>query len=366
MVWRRRCGRAGAAAIAAAILLGFGAAHSQRRPMDVPSPSGTDAATGQAATGQAATGRTRLILKDGTYQLVLSYKVVGDVVRYRSAERNGETEDVPLALVDLPATEKWAKEHGPEARSTEGQERPPVLSPELQKEEAERAARMPEVAPDLRLPEEDSVLALDTFHGTPELVPLPQDGSDLNKETAHAVQKLAINPASAAHRILDLAGVKADIQLHVPDPVFYVRVGSDDAEDVGGAAFTVDTSGARGRATPSGGSASSGYVIERLDVRYDSRVVDSFRLGLLGSGKAQPDVIEIKSDLLPGGHWMKLTPAQPLEFGEYALIEVLDDRNVNLNVWSFGVHPTAIENVEAIRPEPKRPATLERRHGPYS
>ena len=341
--------------LAAALLLSAGTAVTQRRPMEVPDPQ-------QAGV---ATGRTRLILKDGSYQLVLSYRVDGTLVHYRSAERDGEPEDVPLALVDLPATEKWAKEHGPDAGAQAQQ--PPVLSPELQKEEAERAARTPQVAPDLHLPEEDSFLALDTFQGTPELVPLPQVGSDLNKETAHAVAKLAINPASSAHRILDIPGVKADIQLHVPDPVFYVRVGADDAGDVGGAAFTVDTSASgisKGRATPAGGAETSGYVIERLDVRYDSRVVDSFRIADLRTGKKQPDVVETRTEILPGGHWMKLTPAQPLLFGEYALVEVLNGGEVNLNVWDFGVHPPSVENAEAIRPEPKRPATLERRSRP--
>ena len=31
--------------------------------------------------------RTRLILKDGSYQVVMSYRVVGNIVRYISAER---------------------------------------------------------------------------------------------------------------------------------------------------------------------------------------------------------------------------------------------------------------------------------------
>jgi hypothetical protein len=30
-------------------------------------------------------------------------------------------------------------------------------------------------------------------------------------------------------------------------------------------------------------------------------------------------------------------------------------------VWDFGVHPVAPENRDAIKPEPKRPVTLERR-----
>lgn len=309
----------------------------------------------QAAAQSATTQRTRLILKDGSYQLVLSYKVVGTIVRYRSAERNGETEDVPLELVDLPATERWKSEHAAQQAAPR-----PVLSPELEREEAARRALTPEVAPDLHLPEEDSMLALDTYRAKPELVPVPQEGSDLNKETAHAALKSLINPASIAHRILSIPGAASDIQLHVAAPVFYVRLSNDDDETDRGT-FTVDTHGATGRATPSGGTPESGYVIEHLDVREDTRIVNSFRIATLGTGRPQPDIIETSQQVLPGGQWMKLTPKQPLEFGEYALIEVLSDHEVNLNVWDFGVHTNAKENVEAIHPEAEKPATLERR-----
>jgi hypothetical protein len=70
------------------------------------------------------------------------------------------------------------------------------------------------------------------------------------------------------------------------------------------------------------------------------------------------DIIEAATQMLPGGHWMKVTPKQPLEFGEYALMEVISDKEVNLGVWDFGVHPTAPENRDVILPEPKRPLTL--------
>jgi hypothetical protein len=337
--------------LGAGLLLAASGAIAQtqgRHPIDIPDTTVT-----------AQPKNTRLFLKDGSYQLVTSYKVVGNVVRYASSERNGETEDVPLSMVDLPATERWKREHTP-GRTV--RDRPEVLSPELEKEESERRALTPEVAPDLRLPEEDSVLAFDTFRGTPELVPVPQVGSDLNKETAHAVLKTAINPASSAHRILDIPGFRSDIQLHVAEPVFYVRVGDDGTSARGsGGALTVDTHGASGRATPGAGSAESGYVIERVDPRQDSRVVDSFRIWQLGSGKRQADVVEMKQETLPGGHWLKLTPEQPLDFGEYALIEVLSDHELNLNVWDFGVHADAKENVEAMRPEVRKPAALERR-----
>ena len=307
--------------------------------------------------------RTRLILKDGTYQNVLSYRVVADRVRYKSAERDGEEEEIPLALVDLPATQAWQEAHDPaKAARANSQGGPPVLSPELAREEAARAAQSPEVAKDLRLPEEDSVLVLDTFQGTPELVPLPQYGSDLNKETAHAVARKEINPASSPHDLFLLKDERADVQLHIAEPVFFVRLeGHDAREDSGGGGFVVDTQGQSGRATPEGGSARSGYAIEHVDVRQGARAVSSLRLGMLGSGKTQPDVIEVRIEAMPGGVWEKITPVQPLGFGEYALIEVLNDRAVNADVWDFGVHPTAKQNDEALKPEPKKPVQLERR-----
>jgi hypothetical protein len=107
-----------------------------------------------------------------------------------------------------------------------------------------------------------------------------------------------------------------------------------------------------------GDPTASRYVIVRADVRTGSRVVASFKIGLMGGVQQDEDVVETTMELLPGGHWMKLTPRQSLTFGEYALLEVLSDHEVNLGVWDFGVHPTAPANRDAILPQPKRPFAL--------
>jgi hypothetical protein len=304
--------------------------------------------------------RTRLILKDGSYQIVMSYRIVGNLVRYVSAERGGEEEEIPVALIDFDATQRWEKQHTP-ADPDNPQTSP--IDPELLKEEADRAALTPEVAKDLRLPEADSTLALDTFHGAPELVPLAQTDSDLNRNTGQNLLKAAINPLSAAHAIVQLKGEASPIQLHVKDPVFYLRIGDQTVGDTGGKPLVVDTHGATSNAQndPAGGSPGSQYVLVRADVRTGARVIASFRINLLGSGRRQEDVVETTSQLLPGGHWLKINPTQPLDFGEFALMEVISDKAVNLGVWDFGVHPVAPENRDVVKPDPRRPVTLERR-----
>jgi hypothetical protein len=310
-----------------------------------------------AGAVSTAPHRTRLILKDGTYQVVMSYVVKGKIVSYVSAER-GETEEIPYDLIDWDATHKWEHQHEATAN---GQAPAPVIDPELLKEEADRAALTLEVAPDLHLPQEDSVLALDYFHGAAELAPLVQSDGDLNHTTSHNILKLNVNPKSAAHGIVTLKGITAAVQLHVNAPVIYLRLGDDSAVPHGGTPFTVDTHGASAVKTDSsGGSANSGYVIVRADVRTDARVFASFNIAMLGV-KPQEDVVETTTEVLPGGHWMKLTPKKSLDFGEYALMEIVADTQVNSAVWDFGVHPTAGDNKDAIRPQLKRPSTLERR-----
>src|ERR1700710_1396746 len=55
--------------------------------------------------------RTRLILKDGSYQVVVSYRIVGSIVRYISAERGGAEEQIPTSLIDFEATHRWEAAH---------------------------------------------------------------------------------------------------------------------------------------------------------------------------------------------------------------------------------------------------------------
>ncbi|WP_263381858.1 hypothetical protein [Granulicella arctica] len=322
-----------------------------------------NSARAQQAATDTAPHRTRLILKDGSYQIVMSYRVQGDRVLIVSAERAGATEEIPVALVDFEATHRWEQRHAPVGDASQAP--PPTIDPELAKEEEERRSLTPEVAPDLRLPEQDSALALDIFRDVPELVPLVQSSGDLNQTTGHSVVRSVLNPMATSHQIVQLRGEKAVAQLHVNQPSLYLRLGDDSGIRTGGTPLTVDTHGASaaqvGRGNSSGGSPESQYVVVRVDVRQGARVVASFNINQLGQVRQQEDVVETMTEILPGGHWMRVTPRAPLSFGEYALMEIISPKEINLGVWDFGVHPTSPDNRDALKPEPKRPAALERR-----
>ena len=93
----------------------------------------------------------RIILKDGSYQMVLKYEMQGDRVHYLSAERY-EWEDLPASLVDWDATKKY------EADLSKGKARAHVETPEEREEREREEANSPEIEPGLRLPGTGGVL----------------------------------------------------------------------------------------------------------------------------------------------------------------------------------------------------------------
>ena len=73
-------------------------------------------------------------------------------------------------------------------------------------------------------------------------------------------------------------------------------------------------------------------------------------ISMLGKVSHSENIVETTSQVMPGGHWMKVVPKEPLSFGEYALMEVLTPQEVNLDVWDFGINPTAPENKNTLSP----------------
>jgi hypothetical protein len=294
----------------------------------------------------------RLILKDGTYQIVRKYEIVGDRVRYISVERGGDWEELPSELVDWDATKKWERDHTNLSDDASPAMREAAkIDEEESAERQDEKARSPEVAPGLELPDEDTVFVLDTFHGTPELVELKPNNLAIDARTHHGLSVL--NPLAGSRQAIELEGRHARIHLHVNDPAIYLSLNvADDREHVLSHATTVDTSGAKPGVTGKHGaqSAKSGFAIVRVDERNRVRIIGAIHVSRTGEVTQDENVIPTRIEELPGKHWIKVIPNQPLLIGEYALVEILSPSDISQTVWDFNVNPMLGDNPGSIGP----------------
>lgn len=313
---------------------------------------------------QAQAGGERLILKDGSYQIIKKYEVKGDRVRFYSAERE-DWEEIPKNLVNWKATAEWNLNHEPERKgpvvvtnpNDPGQVEAAKIDAEERAARQEELQRMPFVMPGLRLPNESGVWVLDTFDGQPELAHMTQSNGDLNRAYEHSVLPYEVGSKRGSREVVRIDGFFAKVELHVNQPVFYVSL--NPPKPPKGAVqpaslsvpFTVNTHGAssapddkRAHSSPN-----SRYVILALTVGKNERTATAEDLdSIAGGGPPSVSLTETTKEILPGGYWMKITPKRPLLIGQYALVEVLSPKAVNADVWAFGVNPSANENADVV------------------
>jgi hypothetical protein len=278
----------------------------------------------------------RLILKDGSYQSVTKYEIHGDRVRYFSAER-GEWEEVPNALIDWDATNKFEQGRQDSQLDPEAA----ALDKELEAEGKAAQARSPEVAPRLHLPVEGGIFLLDTYQNQPQLTELQQSGGDVEKNTKSNILRAAINPLAGAKQTIELPGAHAKIQSHTAVPSLYINIEADEAP------ATVQASTGQPPTPPS----TERFKIIRIDVKGSKRVAGALKIALTGKVKTDERFVASTVTTITGG-WIKLTPSDPLAAGEYAVAELLGTEGINLYVWDFGVNPNAPANAFTWKPDP--------------
>jgi len=293
----------------------------------------------------------RLILKDGSYQIVRKYKILGDRVRYISVERAGDWEELPIALVDWEATHKWEQDQAAAIKEVSaGMEEAAEIDKDETAERDELKARRPEVAAGLTLPDEDAVFALDTFNDAPELVELVSVDMDINAKIHHGLNTL--NPLSTSKAGLELEGAHAKVHLHVGSPVIYLSLAAPDAFTVLSHAQTAHPGKAHEVANRkhSAHAPTSGFAIVRADERNTVRIIGAIHVSPSGTLTQEEDVIPAKIEELPGKHWLKITPQKPLTPGEYALVEIISASEINQSVWDFRIDPQSGDNERSIGP----------------
>jgi hypothetical protein len=297
----------------------------------------------------------RLILKDGSYQLVTKYEVKGDRVRYFSAERE-DWEELPDALVDWPATEKYEKDRATGASVPEAVQ----LDKELEHERELEEAALPQVAPGLRLPEASGVFLLDSFQSEPQLVEIQQSAGDLNRNTKGNILRGAINPIAGIKQTIELEGAHASVQSHVEVPSLYINV--DASTDQSGQPDK-NSDRAQPQAAPQPQQPQQPqqpivpfdrFRIVRAEVKGGKRIVGDLKRAPTGKISQEQHFVKTTIDSISGG-WLKLTPTENLAPGEYALVEMMAKEGMNLYVWDFGVNPKAAANANPWKPEAKSP-----------
>jgi hypothetical protein len=262
----------------------------------------------------------RLILNDGSYELIGQYSIEGKRVRYFSTERNA-WEELPYSIIDWAATEKYAAWSAQEAdvRRNDALDRAAA-------ERKEEEAHLPLVMSGLRIPAPEGVFLLDVYQGTSELNKLGQSGGDLNKNMGSNILRGIINPVAGSKQTVEIKGLRARIQSHVAQPAIYFAI--DPADPAVG--YNSET-------------ARNHLRIVRCTNKKGNRIVATIDIAVYGKVRQQTQFIETTVERI-SDYWVKISPAAPLQPGEYALVEFDEKGSMNQFVWDFGADPAAPPN----------------------
>ena len=269
----------------------------------------------------------KLVLKDGTFQLVRNYEKNGERVRYFSVER-GAWEEIPAALVDWDATKK--AETADEKTTT-------ALLEKVHIQEAAANAQTPvdvdaslTVAPGVFLPDGEGMFA---FEGK-AVKRLGQAGSEVRTDKKTVLKQVfSPIPIVASKHNVEIPGAKATVRLTTNQPEFYLREPPvDPARD-----STVLRTGRQGESGPE-------VALVRAKVKGNKRMLESIR-SMFGQELAEErqEISIQRWEVAPDIY--RFTLSEPLPPGEYALAEILQD-GLNLYVWDFGVDGVA----QAVKP----------------
>ncbi|HEV2234153.1 MAG TPA: hypothetical protein VGV68_12200 [Terriglobia bacterium] len=267
----------------------------------------------------------KLYLKDGTYQLVKSYEVHGDRLRYYSIERS-DWEEIPVSLVDFNATKNAQQ------KEKELQKKDLEKAHEIDKERFEVPANTGyEVAPGIHLPAGEGVFAFDGVR----VIRMIQSSAEIVKDKKRAALLMVLpGPLLKERSVVVLDGSKAAVRILVAQPVFYVN-------------------------SANGTGAKLDLIPVAANKNKNVRVVETIQsgIGMGQSGETRNTLPLERIQLAPG--LFKLKPTKELGFGEYALGDLVGDK-LNLDLWDFGIDG-ALDRNNPVSSSPDRPPVIRRK-----
>lgn len=262
----------------------------------------------------------KLILKDGTYQVVREYTRNGDRVRYFSEER-GDWEELPASMVDWDAT---AKEEAASQKSFNA-----MANKIHEQEEAKRMDNVSDIAASLQvgqgafLPEAQGLFVVEGK----SVRMLEQAGAGVKKDKLRTVEQvLSPVPIVPGKQNVFLPGEHAKLRLMSANPEFYLREAPPDPDDPN--AGPISRSGRPGESGPD-------VVLIRAKMVHKGRELESI-------GTFFGERISTNRDEVALQRWevapqvYRFTLGDALTPGEYVIAEVLGD-GLNYFVWDFGV-----------------------------
>ncbi len=180
-----------------------------------------------------------------------------------------------------------------------------------------------QIAPGLRFPDKGVVWVLDGAPEKPEAVRVFHNNAKLDRHTgANIVGGLLIGPLNKCKSTVVLPGVAAKVRVRSHSPVIFVRRTAEEEEM---------ESSANGKAVP--------RHLALLKMRVDGghRLVNTFSTWV-GKTSRHEDLADVSTEEVAGGSWVKLIPRAPLPDGEYAVVQLPDDKKLFKSViYDFGI-----------------------------
>jgi hypothetical protein len=194
---------------------------------------------------------------------------------------------------------------------------------------------LPVVAPGLSIPNGSGgvPLALDEYEGKKELVPVHHSTVEVNNHKgANVAGSLAGSFFYKPKLTTELSGTRARTALHDARPSFYIHLNQD-----------------TDRAGDTQASDTMVWALVRANVSKDRRVFAKVQFTqLTGNARRVEGVVDTDTETLAGG-WMKITPTQPLEPGEYAVMPIPKTPNTFASVvYDFTLDPAARNAPDAV------------------
>jgi hypothetical protein len=244
----------------------------------------------------------KLILKDGSVQLVREYQVMDDRVRFYNTERS-QWEEMPAALVDWDATRQSEAEQKKNDAT--------LLSNVHKQEQARRIMPLDvdaslEAAPGVFIPPGEGLFVYDGK----SVLRLTQAQADNKLDKAKVVEQVLVPiPIVPSRRNLSIPRPHAEVRVHNEQPEFYMRT-------------------ADGR--------EPNMLLIRTKVRGDSRLIENVDTYLQVITKMKRNEVIAQRWQIANGVY-RFTLGESLEPGEYVFTEIVKAEGTNLYVWDFGV-----------------------------